>query len=367
MKKALIWTLSVVALAAAVAIGLKMRPSPPAPAAAPVAAPTAIELTAQDVLRLEPRTWTLGVPISGSLRAEQTAVIKAMVAGELQSLSVREGETVQAGQVIGRINAAEYQWRLQQAQQQAESARSQVEIAQRQFDNNRALVDQGFISKTALQTSQATLAGAQATYQAAQAAVELARKAVDDTTLKAPISGQVSQRLAQPGERVAIDGRVLEIVNLQKLELEAAVPAADAVQIRPGQVASLNIEGLAQPVQARVLRLNPNAQAASRQVLVYLGLNGQAGLRQGMFAQGSLLTRKVTGLAVPQASVRTDQPLPYVQVLDGEVVRHRKVSTGATSEQDDQTWVLIEGVDEGAQVLQGSAGRLRDGVKVRLK
>jgi multidrug efflux system membrane fusion protein len=89
------------------------------------------------------------------------------------------------------------------------------------------------------------------TYKAAVAATEVAAKSVDDTVLKAPISGQVSQRLAQPGERVGIDTKIVEIVDLSRLELEATLSAADSMDVRVGQSAQLQIEGSRQPVRRR--------------------------------------------------------------------------------------------------------------------
>jgi multidrug efflux system membrane fusion protein len=112
-----------------------------------------VELAPTDVTPARQRDLAQGLPVSGSLRAINSAVVKARVAGELQGLTVREGDTVKAGQVIARIDATESQARLRQAQQQADSARSQIDIAQRQYDSNKALVDQGFISKSALATA----------------------------------------------------------------------------------------------------------------------------------------------------------------------------------------------------------------------
>jgi RND family efflux transporter MFP subunit len=189
---------------------------------------------------------------------------------------------------------------------------------------------------------------------------------MDDANLKAPFTGQIAQRLVPQGERVAIDARILEIVNLSQLELEAALPASDAAQVRVGMKAQLQVEGLSGTVEARVLRINPSAQAGSRSVLVYLGVSGRDGLRQGLFAEGALGTQTVQAMAVPMGSVRTDKPQPYVQVIDQQAVRHVPVKLGARAEVKGQTLVAVEGLSEGAQVLAASAGALREGVQIKL-
>lgn len=371
MKRSTLLLLSGVALAVLIAGGARWASQ--RQAAAPVASGTPvtnlIELGAGDVVPVTPMEMVLGLPVSGTLKASQMAMVKARVAGELMDLVVREGDKVQAGQVIARIDPTEFQARERQAKQQADAAQAQVDIAQKQFDNNQALVAQGFISQTALQNSMATLNGAKATHMAAMAALDVTRKALEDTTIRSPISGQIAQRLAQPGERVALDGRVVEVVNLAQLELEVALPAADASLVRPGMTAQMKIEGLEDPVTAKVLRINPTAQSASRSVLVYLGLAGQESLRQGLFTEGTLGTRSIQALAVPLSSVRTDKPQPYVQVVEADRVRHVTVQPGTRTEKTlnniTLTWVEVQGLSAGTPVLSASAGGVREGTQVK--
>ena len=326
---------------------------------------TVIELGALDVIEVKTRELSIGLAISGALKAVNSAIVKARVAGELQGLTLREGDTVKAGQIVARVDPTEYQARVRQAQQLAESAKAQVDIARRAFDNNRSLVDQGFISRTALDTSLASLAAAEASYRAAQAGMDVAAKALDDTVLRAPLAGLVSQRLAQPGERVSPEARIVEIVDLSRLELEASLSATESMDLRLGQSAVLQIEGSAKPVNARVVRINPSAVAGSRAVIAYLAVESAAGLRQGLFAQGVLGTGRLQTLAVPLGAVRTDKPQPYVQLVEQQQVRHQTVELGARGEFDAQLMVAIKGVSEGAKVVSGRVGALRDGTPVK--
>ena len=368
MSRWLKTALVLLALIAVVALGWRgyaarqaTRQAQSAPVKDPVIELSAIDLATAHVVEL-----TSGLPISGALKAVNSAIVKARVPGELQGLTVREGDRVEAGQVIARVESTEYADRVRQAQQQADAAKAQVEIAQRQVDNNAALVRQGFISKTAADNSLASLNTAQANHRAAQAGIDVLRKSLADTVLRAPISGQVSQRLAQPGERVAPEARIVEIVDLSRLELEASISPADSVAVRVGQQALLRIEGVAQPVAATVARINPSAQAGSRSVLIYLTVAAQPGLRQGLFAQGQLATETQRALAVPLNAVRTDKPLPYVQVVEGDRIAHRTVQTGVRGQVDGELWVAVQGVADGVRVLRGAAGVVREGTQVKL-
>jgi RND family efflux transporter MFP subunit len=383
MKRWIKWTKWVIAFMVVAAVGVSVmralqarktqQETVAAATAANAKAQSVVELAATDVVRAQVKELSVGLPISGSLKAANSAFIKARAAGELQGLTVREGDSVKAGQVIARIDVTEYAARQQQAQDQADAAKAQIAIAQRQFDNNKALVEQGFISKTALDTSLATLNSAQATHRAALSNVDIAKKTMLDTVLRSPISGTVSQRLAQPGERVGIDTRVVEVIDTSRMELEANISAADALSVKVGQTAMLTIEGSAAPVSSQLVRINPNTQAGSRNVLVYFSISNAANLRQGLFAQGSLGTAKVSALTVPLSAVRNDKPTPYVQVIEGNVIKHiavelsqrGEVANTATTGSRSETVVAVKGLAENAQVLVGSLGALREGTATK--
>ena len=371
MKRWIKWTVIALVLglvAAGAMRALSARKAQQDALAAQVGKPAqaTVELLPGDLVQVRMVELVHSLALSGPVKAVNSAFVKARVPGELKGLVVREGDFVKVGDVIARIDATEYQARVKQAQQQAESARAQVDIAKRSSDNNRSLVDKGFISKTALDASMSTLAAAEANYRAALAGVDVAGKSLDDTVLRAPISGQIAQRLAQSGERIGVDARIVEIVDLSRLELEASLNAADSLQVQTGQTAQLSVEGASKALTARVVRINPSAVAGSRAVLVYLALEPSPGLRQGLFAQGSLQTGVTRTLAIPLTSVRTDKPDPYVQLVDkGQVIR-QSVTLGVRGELDGRAMVAVQGVAEGATVLVGSVGSLRAGTPVKV-
>jgi RND family efflux transporter MFP subunit len=371
MTRRIRWLIAVALVAALGAAVFKLAVERRAASAAAPAASgsraTGLELTEADIVTASSVTLSRSVEVSGSVRAVRSAFVKARVAGEIVRIGVREGEAVRAGQVLVEQDTTELTLRLRQAELQAASARSQLEIAQRALANNRALVTQGFISSTALETSVSNESAAQASMLVAQAAVDLARKARADAMLTAPIAGLVAQRLAQPGERVSVDARILEIVDLTRLEVEVALPPEDVVALTVDRPAALRIDGIDGEILARVARINPSAQTGARTVAVYLAIDSPPGARQGLFARGRILLDERQALALPPSAVRTDRALPYVLALEGEQIVARTVRTGVRGRTGAVEAVeVLEGLAPGARVLAGSVGAVTEGTRWRL-
>jgi RND family efflux transporter MFP subunit len=383
MKKTLRWALVVgvivvvVGAALAVGRGLGMRSAQSsasnavtAASAASAATSAVIAIGDNDLVTARRVELIRELTVSGSLRAVDSAFLRAKVAAEVRSIAVREGDRVSRGQVLAQLDTTELDWRLRQAEQQAVAARAQLDITQRQVTNNQALVKQGFISPTALETTVSTDASAQATLQAALAAAELARKARADATVISPLAGLVAQRLVQVGERVAVDARLIEVVDLSKLELEAAIAPDDVPALQIGSRANLKIDGLAEPIAATVVRINPSAQAGSRTVMAYLALAPHPALRQGLFARGTIQIERRAVVALPLTAVRTDQARPYVPRRVGDHVELRDVVLGGRGSVVDGGDVemveITQGLAAGEQVLAGPVGVVRDRAPLRL-
>ena len=362
--------LAVVVLGALIGRALVARKAEQVRAAMPVSA-SVIELAPGDVVLAAQTDLVRTLAISGGLKAVDSAFVKAKVAAEVKTVLVREGDTVRAGQLLAQLDTTEFAWKLRQAEDQSAAAKAQLDAAQRTLDNNKALVDQGFISKNALDSSAFGTAGAQASLRAAQAGAELTRKALADAEIRAPISGQVSQRLVQPGERVPVDAKLIEIVDLSHIELEAALAPDEVGAVTIGARASLQVDGLAPPVAARVARINPSTQAGTRAVMVYLALEPAPGLRQGLFARGVIELERQPALVLPLSAVRIEQARPYVLLVADGKTQRREVTLGRRGDAvfgpaAEAAVEVLGGVVAGDTVLRGTAGTVGSGMAVRL-
>lgn len=339
----------------------------PAPTSAQLVSDT-VELSPADLIGVQEQTLVQQVPVSGSVQAARSAWVKARIAGDLRELKVKEGDAVQQGQVIGRIDESDVKDRLLQAKRQVDMAQAQLKTAQLAYDNNQALFNKNFISQTALVNSQAALSSAEANLQLAIAGERIAQKAVGDALLIAPFSGQVASVVTQMGERANVDARIVEIVDLSQMEVMVTLNPNEASAIQVGQTASLRVEGVSQDVSAKLKRINPSVDPATRSIRAYLQLTGSAGLRQGLFAQGQISVSEAKGLAVPLSAIRNDRPSPYVfKVLDGRIAM-QAVELGdkgpLNQEQGGETWVLVRGLQAGDAILAATVGTVREGLKV---
>ncbi|MEO0315150.1 MAG: hypothetical protein RI928_1606 [Pseudomonadota bacterium] len=361
-------------VAAGVVWSLMHRPATPTKPAAPAQAPVAavaptLEFLPQEVVTANPVEIRQTLSLSGSLRAVDMATVKARVSADVRQVLVREGESVRAGQIVVVTDGTEYEARVAQARGNLDAARAQLEIATKTRDNNRVLVEKGFISRNAFDNAASQYAAAEANVAAARGAMNIVQKSLNDTIIRTPISGLVAARYAQPGEKVSPDNKLLDIVNLQKMELEAAVPTSDIAQIVIGQPVSLHIEGLPETFEGKVVRINPSTQTGSRSVLVYVQVaNPKNVLRVGMFAEAQLVLKAKQGvLALPQSAVRKDSQGAFVYTIVNGQLNKTAVTVGIDGRSGEEYLTeIVSGLDFGAQVVRTDMGNLQTGTRVRV-
>ena len=341
---------------------LGKRAEPAAAAATPVA-----EFLQDDLYIVEPRNLDRVLPLTGSLMPLTEATVKAKVAGELVAVSVREGENVKQGQILARIDLTEVQARVAAREADVAATKAQLVWAEKNRGQQKALLDKSFISQSAFDNIQSNYDVAIAKQHAAEAELVVARKSLGDAVLVAPFSGIVSLRHAQPGERVSLDAKVVSIVDLSRLQLEASVPPAAIGQVKIGQAMNFRVEGFGEREFAgHIERINPAATVGSRSISVYAVIDNREGLlRGGMFAQGALTLSRIDGaLAVPGSAVREEIGQTFVYAIEGGLVKKKVVKVGAPDPAGRVQ--VLEGLVAGDRIVRVNLGSLREGLAARL-
>ncbi|WP_338848572.1 efflux RND transporter periplasmic adaptor subunit [Massilia sp. W12] len=374
MKKTILISAIILGLAALGVAKVKSNPKAPAPASAAVE--NVLELLPGDLASIGQGSVQQVLQVSGNVRALQQATVKAKVAGEVLKVLVREGESVRAGQLIAQIDTNDARARLEQAQGNLRAASGQLEIANNTRNNNRQLQAKNFISKNALDTAEQQWAIAQANLDAARAALDVAQKAVRDAEVRAPIDGVIASRSVQPGEKVAPDARLLEIVDLRELELELSVPAPDIPALSLGQEVRASFDGLAQPLTARISRISPAASTASRSLNVYAKLAGPgvAQLKTGMFAQAKIVLQKKEGVfKAPLSALYQNQQEQYIWLVRDGRLQRQAVKTGLSGEDESGAVIELQAAPSAPPLLVGATlvglnlGQLQQGQAIRLR
>ena len=331
----------------------------------------ALEFSRADIVRLERRPLGAEVELTGTLMPVSQAAVRAKLAAEVKKVLVREGDRVSAGQTVAEFDTAQLRAQLAERSAAIESARAQLHTAERTREANAQLVKQNFISKNAFDTADGTYQTQVAAVSMARAQLEQTQILLEDAVVRAPISGVVSKRHVQPGEKVGFDAPLISIIDLSNLEVQAQAALADITKIQPGMPARVQVEGLAERSFAgKVERINPSAEPGTRSINVYVSLrNENSLLKGGMFARVRLtLSSDREAAALPASAVRGEGAQAYVWVIAGNKLERRPVGIGARDERSHLVEIL-SGLSPSELVLatkfdqleHGRAARVTDG------
>lgn len=360
---------ALLALVVAGVVWAMMREPGAAPADQAANAPQPpLELAAIDVAVAEPRVLMRVIPLSGSLTPIVQATVKAKVSGEVEAVTVREGQQVAAGDVIARIDTRNLQAEYERELAAVEKARADLELATLNRDKNRQLLEQRYISQNTYEATETAYAGSVASLKLAEAQARLAKIALDDATVRAPFDGTIARRLVEPGEKVSPDSAIVTLVDLRNMLLSAAVPAVEIPAVEVGQTARFKFGGFGDRVfEGKVQRISPVTEEGSRAINVYIAVpNQDQALKGGMFAQGTLqLSSTEPVLSIPQRALRYEASAPYVYTLEDGKIGRKSVTVGTQVEGEGYAEIR-SGLTAGEQVIVADIGDRKPGAAAKV-
>jgi multidrug efflux pump subunit AcrA (membrane-fusion protein) len=353
---------------------------------------------------------------TGSLAANQQTDVAPETSGKVAAVGVDIGSSVRKGQMLVRLEDADFKDRIQQAQAQLDQARATQrqneakiglrpgqkfvpenvpevaaakaawDLAEKNLRRHEKLVESGDVSRATYdqqksmrdqaaeqyqalihqaQQNYAAVANSQAAVDAAQTNLSLAKRSLTYTVVPAPMAGYVSERPADVGEYISPQQKVATIVSLNPLRVRIDVPEQSIPQIRVGESVSVSVAAYPdRSFAGHVARVSPSVTPASRTMTVEADVdNPNAELKPGQFATiRVLLPQSAPALLVPQRALRTISGATYVFVIKNGFAQQRLVQAGQT---EGDLIELKSGIAADEVVATSNVEQLSDGSAVR--
>jgi RND family efflux transporter MFP subunit len=333
--------------------------------AAGAAAP--VQVGAENVVTVKRDTIVVGPIISGALRPEREATVRAQLGGSMVQVVVQEGQPVQEGALLGRIDARQLDDARQSVQTAVQSAESQVAVAKREADRSRQLVAAGAVAQRDLDLALQNVTNAEAQLADARARLVNADKQVGDAVLRSPLTGIVSRRAVNTGDVVTPGTELFTVIDPSSMRLEASVPSESLSELRVGASVSFSVRGYDQRFEGRIARIVPQADPTTRQVPIIVSIPNTGGrLVAGLFAEGRITNKAADGLVVPINAVNTRGTSPWVLRVNNGKTEQVPVELGLRDDRTERVQ-LTAGVTEHDVLLRGAAQGITPGTPVNVR
>ncbi len=304
-----------------------------------------------ETARVQAAELALDATAVGSLRSNESVVVRPETPGRVAAIHFRDGVAVSKGSLLLALDAATQAAELDQA-------KANLGLAQTNHRRTQDLFAKKFISQQALDHAEATL-------KVQEAALALAQARFDKMRLRAPFSGIVGIRNISVGDYVKEGQELVNIEDIRTLKIDFRLPESYLSQLKPGQQLEVSSDALpGQRFTAVLDAINPLVEAGGRAISLRAHLpNGEARLRPGMFVRVRLIFEQRNNvLLIPEQALVADSKAPYVYRVVGGRAQRVPVRTGLR--RDGQVEV-VEGLRAGDEVVSAGQMKLRDGAAVR--
>lgn len=316
-----------------------------APAARPQAKPTVVE-----TVKVERRPLQRGITAVGSLRSDESVTLRPEIAGRIVDIRFTEGQRIQKGQVMVRLDDSV-------PRAEFEQARANFSLAKSNYDRSMELQQKGFISKQARDEADNAM-------KVQQAAMVLAQVKLDKNEIRAPFTGMVGLRNVSTGDYVGVGQDLVNIEAIDSLKVDFRIPELYLSEVRTGQALQIALDAVpGKTFVGAVFAINPLIDAGGRSIVMRAQVkNAGAVLRPGMFARVRLqMGSQSHALMVPEAALVPVGEDQFVFVVDGDQATRAQVEVG---ERRDGYVEVVRGVAEGDQVVVAGTQKIRDGARV---
>ena len=307
----------------------------------------------------------------GAIAAPPNEDVKlaSQVPGRVVALSVAEGDSVRAGQVVAEIETPPLEDQQRQARAVLSQAKAARENARLNLARTERLFERGIAAGKEVEDARAQSAASEAGLEQAEAALATADRQLARAHVRSPISGQVVKRFVGVGEQV--DGTpaqpLLEVANVDRVEVAAHVAADHLGRVRVGQPAAIVSDAWPdRTFDGEVIAIAPAIDPGTNAALVRIQVkNPERLLKVGMFAQARIgLQEKKGVLVVPPSAVSKTEEGPAVYVVSGEEATRTPVKIGLETPEAVE---LVSGVKEGQKILTSAIHGLGERAKLAAK
>ncbi len=289
---------------------------------------------------------------TASLEADGEAQVKAKVGGEIVRLLVEEGDVVKAGQPLAKID--DERLRIELAR-----AKANVDKVAQDYQRNIELHDKGLLPAGVFEGQRYDLDALKASY-------ELTRLELSYTTIRAPISGVVSERVIKVGNNVNMGESVFTITDLDPLLAYLYVPEQDFQKLRSEQQVNLMVDALpGKQYSGSIARVSPVVDPATGTFKVTIEVkDDSAALKPGMFGRLSIVYDTYeNAVLLPRGAVVESDGRPSVFIADGDKARQQIITTGHVSGQNIQ---VVEGLTGDEMVVVIGQNGLKDNGPIKI-
>ena len=318
----------------------------------------------ENIVTVARDTIVVGPIVSGELRPEREATVRAEIGGSVTQVNVREGQPVRRGTVLGRIETRTLDDVRLSAASGVRNAENQLAVARREMERTETLVKAGALAARDLDIARQNVTAAEAQLADAKSRLASADRQLADTVLRAPIDGILANKPVNIGDVVRDGDELFVIIDPSSMRLEASVPSDDLSFLRIGATVDFTVRGYDQRFAGRITMIAPQADPVTRQVPIYVSIPNVGGrLVAGLFAEGRVVSKSAAGLVVPTNAVNVSGSSPWVlRASDGKTERI-DVRLGLDDPRTERV-LVVSGLNEGDMLLRGAAQGIEPGTLV---